>query len=63
MLLGLPFVVFLPLYDTYTYIKAISQESKPRNSSDYKKSREKNLPPTPNFATKLVDFTKQSRFH
>ena len=41
------------------YIKAISQESKPRNSSDYKK----NSKTTPNFASKMVDFTMHSRFH
>ena len=50
---------FLPEYDTCTYIKAISQESKPRNSSDYKK----NSKTTPNFASNMVDFTTHSRFH
>ena len=43
----------------HNYIKAISQESKPRNSSDYKK----NSKTTPNFASKMVDFTTHSRFH
>ena len=43
MLLGLPFIVFLPKYDTNT---RKSQESIPRNSSDYKKNSKK-IPSTP----------------
>ena len=66
MLLELLFVgvFFLPLYNTYTYIKAISQESKPRNSSDYKKNSKTTYHPLPvlhlnwSISLRTVDFTE-----
>ena len=52
-----------------TYIKAISQELKPQNSSDYKKNSKNTYHPLPilhlnwSISLRTVDFTTHSRFH